>query len=418
MEAKKRCLSCGTCNKVYCFLLLGDLLVKIGLISMIFGFNNYNKEKVESSLNILLYIFLMSLTESLMIIPDLLLRKSIFSKKNESNIKQKTNLFVKHLLKKRSINFSLKEKVIFLLFGLLKLILDFTNIGFNLHIKEEEIEIEKILFIRVTFKFIFLFLLSIKMYNVQFYRHQYLSIFILTLFDFSNFFLRYHYMSIKMIIMTLLAKIFYSFSYSLFIVYIKGLMEYKYVSPYKACYIYGFINLFISTLAYIITSLIPCNKDNEACNVIYNEKHYYANILAIFTIHGLFWFIMLLLYSIITVINYIIIYKFSTFHSFIILIFGQIFYLFYKIGKEENNKKYLLFIIALIATFFNIFFILLFLEIIEINICGISYNTSINIESRAISEIEFSIAENKEYNCEEEKEEEIEEEKVENQTNN
>ena len=42
----------------------------------------------------------------------------------------------------------------------------------------------------------------------------------------------------------------------------------------------------------------------------------------------------------------------------------------------------------LIAIFFciNIFFILVFLEIIELNICNISYNTQKNIENRIIND--------------------------------
>ena len=57
------------------------------------------------------------------------------------------------------------------------------------------------------------------------------------------------------------------------------------------------------------------------------------------------------------------------------------------------------------------FLILLFLEIIEINICGISYDTKKNIEKRA--NIEMFISENEEEaddNSDEEKENEDKEE--------
>ena len=65
-------------------------------------------------------------------------------------------------------------------------------------------------------------------------------------------------------------------------------------------------------------------------------------------------------------------------HNFIIFVFGQFAYYI-------NFQGYApLFIVCLI---FILFFSLLFNEIIEINVCGLSYNTKRNIIIRADSEL-------------------------------
>ena len=83
-----------------------------------------------------------------------------------------------------------------------------------------------------------------------------------------------------------------------------------------------------------------------------------------------------------------------------------------ELKKEKNNI-----IISLVFFCVNIFFILLFLELIELNICKISYNSKFNIENRAISENELITMNNIEDNCED-NEEEVEEENQNNKNNN
>ena len=67
-------------------------------------------------------------------------------------------------------------------------------------------------------------------------------------------------------------------------------------------------------------------------------------------------------------------------HIFIIFVFGQ---LAYYIDISENTK---ISIICIVCLIFILFFSLIFNEIIEINICGLSDNTKKNIMIRAESE--------------------------------
>ena len=76
-------------------------------------------------------------------------------------------------------------------------------------------------------------------------------------------------------------------------------MEYKYFSPYKVTYIFGFINSILLVAIYFIVSYIPCNcnyslicdaKDNiyfseyiKICNLLYKDnKYYFDNIYSAF----------------------------------------------------------------------------------------------------------------------------------------
>ena len=323
-----------------------------------------------------------------MIIPHFILKKRSSLKNIEINTRHSTNLSIKYIFNQKSINFSLKENIHFYSVGLLKLFLDIIFIAYQLYI---EIDFKLIKFFTYYFQFelLFIFLSSKIMYNIQFYRHQYLSIFILTISGFINFLIKNYDNKIGKFFFSLFSHMLYSFLKAFITVYIKGLMEYKYISPYKACYIYGIINLIIITIAYIITSFFPCNYNEETCDVLYNGKYYFAHILAIIDISGLFMFIVLLLKAILLVLNYIIIFNFSVFHSFLIIQLPQII----EADIFENLfENYFRAIFILIFTFINVFFILLFLEIIEINVCKISYNTRKNIENRTkLDNIDYSI---------------------------
>ena len=164
-------------------------------------------------------------------------------------------------------------------------------------------------------------------------------------------------------------------------------MEYKHISPYKVCFIFGIFNFIVVTIAYIIISFIPC--DAGCCLVEYNDKHYFGNIILIFSLYGLFMFILLILKAILTLLNYIIIYEYSVCHSFLIFNLSEL-REFSLLEKNEENIAYIIF--RYIALYFIInILILIFLEIIEINICGLSFNTKKNIEARAILDSKYSI---------------------------
>ena len=432
METKKCCISFGKFNKKYCYLILGVIITQLILVFLIVQFTVYSRDKNINHFNIInfmSYIFFTSLCESFMIIPDLILKKRVESenskiqkslknseapKSNISSPKKSKNFSIKYIFNKKTMKFSILEKISFVSAGLLKLFLDIMFILYHylLYYLEQNYNFVKIISYSFQFKLIFLFLTSKLMYNIRYYRHQNFSIIIIVLAGFAKFIFNciqnYNKIFINIFIIFFIHLI-HSFLESFLIVYLKGLMEYKYISPYKACYIIGLINFSIITIIYLIVSFCPCNK--ALCLVEYNDKKYFGNFLTIFDIYGLFMFLFFLIKTILLVLNYIIIHEFTVCHSFLFL---QIFYLLeigYLISKTDSLYKI---ISILIFSFINIFFILLFLEFIEINICKISYNTKKNIESRAIDDKEYYAITNEDI----EEEDEIDGETLKDTTNN
>ena len=161
-------------------------------------------------------------------------------------------------------------------------------------------------------------------------------------------------------------------------------MEHKFFSPYKACYIFGMLNLVVVTIIYIIFSCIPC-ENKSICLVEYNGDVYIGQILKIFSIFGVFMLLIMIAKAIIKILMYITINKFSIFHCFLLINFT---YIIDEVDFRDSDYLYLSIIINSIIFIFGTFFILVFLEIIELNICGMSYNTKKNIEKRAIFDAE------------------------------
>ena len=223
------------------------------------------------------------------------------------------------------------------------------------------------------FELIFLFILSKFLNKMIYYKHQYFSIIIMIITELISFVFNFINEGILMLFIILFINLFLSFLRALLYIYLKRLMEYKYISPYKITFIFGILNFSIVIIVYIIVSFCECK--NNYCKTLYNDKNYFANILEIFNVISIFLFFIFLLRAFMTVLNYAIIRYFSVCHSFIY------FQLCMLIGILENqediSKRNSYFFIKLTLLIIDIFFSLIFLEIIEVNICGISYNTKI-----------------------------------------
>jgi len=209
-----------------------------------------------------------------------------------------------------------------------------------------------------------------------YYKHQYISFFVLILIELIKniyFFIIYKNYNIISIVLNIIYSIFYAIYY----LYIKGLMKYKFISPYKCNYMIGIINVPIIILMYFIISFTPLGNDNK------DNEYYYDNIFEFFKdIRNIDAIIAIKLISLPLVIGmfallYIkIIYDYSIFHMYIPFLIQ---YLIENITKDLNLFE----IIFLISSFFiELIMILVFLEIIEINYCGLNKNLKRNIQSR------------------------------------
>ena len=378
----KFCVTFGKCNKKYCIIILLSIIIQLMSLFLIVALDIFQakfEKDIKAIFNCFAYLFYLNLAESLMFIPDLFLKTNISVKigyENESS-EPKKKKGIEYIFNDYSVTFTRKDILYFFVFLFLKLILETTKSAYLFFRKTEfKFDFYSLFTYALQFELIFLFILSKKMNSIHFYRHQYFSIISLTILGLARVIISGIESEIVYFLIDLGAQIIYSFINSLITLYIAGLMEYKYISPYKACYIFGLINFIIVTVLFFIPTFIPC--EGKYCFAEFNEKKYYANLFAIFNVGSIFIFVIFLLKAILLTLNYYTINKFSVFHSFLLLNFTELFSL---IGV--NIENFILKIIYIIIfCFFGIFFVLLFLEIIELNLCGMSFNIKKYIEKR------------------------------------
>ena len=169
--------------------------------------------------------------------------------------------------------------------------------------------------------------------------------------------------------------------FGLEIVIFKYTMETKFSSPYESCFCVGFFEIIMNLLLLIIFSNVSIhapdyfNKANDDYIdkfSLYNEKVDFIEVLL---------FILTMLSRCIFILfGFITVNYFTPLHVVLILIMGEISFLFI---DEVNWIIYIKIPIFIIL----IFFILIFVEIIELNIFGLQKNTKKNIIQRSESDI-------------------------------
>lgn len=158
-------------------------------------------------------------------------------------------------------------------------------------------------------------------------------------------------------------------------------MEYKLSSPYEICLFEGVFILVINLILLIIFTFIPMSEIKYIKNTKYEGKMYIDNFFQYFSkisyIEVISFIIIMLGRFGFNIFCLLIIKYFTPSHSIIILIIGEVYFAFNDL--EPLWRVFIeYFIYALL-----IFVMLVFLEIIEINLWGLQKNTERNIILRA-----------------------------------
>ena len=344
----------------------------------------YGKDiKIE---NRLLKSFLKYIGFSLFIIGDLIIQKISFKNdKEEDKIKYQAILSKSYNITKEDSKylFTLKDILFIFLISLAHLVGEFLAIMIKTLTDLPTITLDEQY---ISVEFIFFFFTSLMIFKLNYYKHQYYSIVILIILELFRFIMKecvHHEEDWKKFIIQFFLKIIKAFIDSLFIGYSKGLMEYKYFSPYKALYIFGFINGAIMLIIYIIVSYKPVDEGGSFCSLIYNGKCYFDNFRFIFQKFSFVQFCGLFLDMISVaggqLIFNIIINDYTICHLFTYYYIYSFIFIF-----EENNPYVISF--SIISFILEILIIFVFLELLILNFCGLNKNVKINIQKRAISE--------------------------------
>ena len=333
-------------------------------------------EKIEE--NRLLEIFLTNFGYLLIIIPELITKKlkysyspkkKIESKKNNENSKNRASKIANDI---NNNNIKIKDIIIFFSICILELVVQFSFILIELlngYYKEEYFFFENIIWF-IAPKYIF---------KKTYYKHQKLAILVIliiglirsiitiTVFDKFNY-------------KQLLVEIFIHSGSSIFYGYIKTLIEFKYFSPFQCCYFFGIVNTPLIIIIYFLVSHIPCNN-----KFLCGEKMYFDNIYSLFDNFNFNEIIFLILECLFEGIGLLtinmIMYKFSLYHA--LIPFNLTFCVINLLSGHTTASEDIISFICLIS---EIIFILIFLEIIELNFCKLNENLKRKIEERAIIE--------------------------------
>ena len=224
---------------------------------------------------------------------------------------------------------------------------------------------------------IFIPLFSKFILKENIYKHQYLSI-IVAIFGAALLFIPVYLEIGKDDIIPNILKFFYGVIYSLFIVLIKYMINQYYISPLILSLLFGLISIFLTSFAFIISSLIKYNDlsifnnlvdfsetDNKATVIIYIIFAFlFATVLQVLTLLSLFYFSPNL-----TIIT-------DTISPMLTWIVETI----------QNYKSMIEVIVNPIGYLIVLFSSLIYNEIIILNFWGLSKNTKIFVEQRVNKE--------------------------------
>ena len=167
--------------------------------------------------------------------------------------------------------------------------------------------------------------------------------------------------------------------------YINGLMKFKNFSTFKCCYIFGFMNTCVVIVIYFIATYAPCDV-KYLCGKE-NEDDHFDDFYSLFQNVEFTEVLILISYSILSGLDYLlintIIFNFTTYHILIIFHAQKFVDDLLNILFDKEIEKCEILIPFIILFFFEFIFILIFLEIIELNFCGLNVNLRKNIEKRA-----------------------------------
>ena len=231
------------------------------------------------------------------------------------------------------------------------------------------------------FDIIFLGFFSLYILGIKLHSYQYLSCFIMIIFGIILNAIEVEY-NVELIY-KLLLSFFIEISYNLAVVLAKYAMDNLFFTPYEISFYEGIFAFIVNTIFLAISTNIELVdpplpiKLMKSCE--YKGKTYLDNFYAYWeefkNIEILCFILGMIGRSIFNIFGHIIAKDFTPSHVIFLLMLGELFLSF----KSEFNatKIFSIFIILI-----ELFMLLIFTEIIELNFCNLNHNTKKNIIDR------------------------------------
>lgn len=335
-----------------------------------------NKENKENEkVNIALNIIIRNAFCIFFIIPEIINNKKDLNQKIEFKSNEKDENEIVYIYRKPQREITIKNLIILILLEIFQYIYNFASISYEIKLKDHF----KLYSIDGYISLDILYLLLIyKISNkVNFYRHQYLSLVIMAAMGLVRYLIRIFYLNevdfqYPNDLFCLIPIIIFPFLESLYYYIIKIFMKYKYFSPCFITVIQGTINTFISLIIFIIS--------------LYSKNTIYKSLLDRISIPNAY---VVIFSIIISIFNGFVIYLvFKTIYDF------SIFYLIFILGcrnflsivNDFNLAKLSGWIVIIFVFVCEIFAMLVFIEIVELNFLGLNINLKKNIILRERNE--------------------------------
>ena len=238
------------------------------------------------------------------------------------------------------------------------------------------------------FDIVFLGSFSYLILGLKLYSHQYLSSLIMIILGIVINAIQVEY-NIELIYKLLLSFMIGIF-YNLGLVIAKYGMDSLFMTPYEITYYEGIFGIVVNIIFLSISTNIelinPPLIIELAKSCKYKDKTYLDNFYGYWeSFHGieiLLFIVEMFSRALFNLFGHIIAKDFTPSHVILLLMLGEVLLSF---KTEFTTIK----IISLIIILFEIFMLLIFTEIIELNFCGLEYNTKKNIREREQNAIYF-----------------------------
>ena len=233
------------------------------------------------------------------------------------------------------------------------------------------------------FNIVFLNLFTFMLTGSKLYKHQYLSSGIMILFGIGLNVINLYKMDLNdfpILCLSMIIEIIYSMA----IVLAKYVMDHAFCSPFEVTFYEGFFALIMNIIFLIISSNIPLNKHFKYNDLLktseYSEKKYLDNFFTYtdkldFT-EVLLFIVTMLGRVLFNLFSHITIKYFTSSHVVFLLIMGEV-----SLDWAEKDTSDVLITAGIFLVEFLM--LLVFCEIVELNFCGLEYNTRKNIRERA-----------------------------------
>ena len=289
----------------------------------------------------------------------------VCTKRNE-----KTNIFLfDKIMNKFNKNNTIKNKEIFL-WILLGSVLDFIS---KIIYYYNWIESGDYLNYRAS-NILLMSLFSYWLLKMKLYKHHYLSIGVITIIGIATNFI-YGYFTLEKLKQNLIGYIINFFGESItnimYVLY-KFFMFKKFIKSFSILFFQGLIELILGIITLVIST--------QYFSMFDSYKAYFSDLD---TTEIIIFFSLILLHFITFVIVFIIIDIYTPFHVFLLMMLSYIINPIFNSDFWINKTEKYIIIFYWIFLIINIFMTLIYIEIIQLNFCGLSYMTKKNIEERA-----------------------------------